>query len=80
VKEFRITIRCEAQPTVHAKVLRLDHKLGREYADCVAGLLDGTSVHYIYPPGPGSPIGKCGICQSKLTATVEEVEIADAKP
>jgi len=78
MKEFRITVRCELLPDVHAKILRIEHALGRELADLLAGLLDGTSPHYIHPPGPGSPIGKCGVCGSKITATVKEVEI-DAK-
>ena len=80
MKEFRITIRCAAFPKTHAKILRLSFDLGRQYADTLAGLLDGSSPFYIYPPGPNSPIGKCDVCQGSLTATVEECEITDAKP
>jgi hypothetical protein len=80
VKEFRITIRCETFPGVHAKILHLPYSLGRGHAESLGELLDGTSPHYIHPPGPGSPIGKCAICQGKLTATVEEIEATDAKP
>ena len=79
MKEFRITVRCATFPDAHAKILRIDHRLGREHVETLAGLLDGNSPHYIHPPGPGSPIGKCAICQGKLTATVEETEATDAK-
>ncbi len=38
-----------------------------------AELLDGSSDMYIYPPGPDSVIGSCGICQSKFKCTVNEI-------
>lgn len=82
MKIIQITVRCEATPE-HAKVLRLKDRdfpaNTRAYADSLAKLLDGTSEFYIFPPGPRSPIGKCAVCQGKVTATVEEVEMPDAK-
>ena len=73
---FRITVRCKSEPLTHAKILTFvfsDEVGGKEYCETFAGLIDGTSRHYVYPPGPNSPIGKCGICQGELTTEVEEV-------
>lgn len=54
----------------HAQTIRfLD--LPREYVLGMAGLLDGTSPLYVYPPGSESLIGKCGICRAQIRATVE---------
>lgn len=77
--EIRIIVRCK-ENSDHAKILRIGNELVREYAENLAGLLDGSSRFYIHPPGDLSPIGKCGICHGQLTATVEEVETKDAKP
>ena len=71
--EIRIIVRCKENPD-HAKILRIGNELGTKYAVNLAKLLDGSSPHYIHPPGDLSPIGKCGICHGKLTATVEKVE------
>lgn len=76
--EIRITVRCKNDQD-HAKILKIDARLGIEYAEALCGLIDGSSRHYIHPPGDLSPIGKCGICHGKLAATVEEVETNDAK-
>lgn len=47
----------------------------------LAGLLDGTSPAYVYPPGPDSPIGKCGICHSQLKCVlVGHAAPVDAPP
>jgi hypothetical protein len=40
----------------------------------LAALIDGSSPMYIHPPGEGSPIGRCALCQGKLKCTVEEIE------
>ena len=75
---YRITVRCKTHPETHAKVIRLRNVEGasdyfdRTYAENFAKLLDGTFPGYIYPPGPDSPIGKCGICGGKLETSVEE--------
>ena len=74
--EIRITVRCEKDDS-HAKILKISHGLGSEYAKGLAGLLDGSSPFYIHKPGPKSPIGKCCICQGKLSAEVEEVHVAE---
>lgn len=81
-KNFRIIVRCEKDPYKHAKILEFQFfqvdgaraDVGREYCETLAGLLDGTSKHYIFPPNEGSPIGRCDICRGKLTAVVTEVE------
>jgi hypothetical protein len=64
-------VRC-AKDENHAKVLRIDPALGLGYAETLAGLLDGSSPLYIYPPGEGSPIGKCAVCGAKLNCTVAQ--------
>lgn len=42
-----------------------------EFAETMAGLLDGTSTLYKVPPDDDSPIGKCGICGKSVRCTVE---------
>lgn len=79
-KEIRVTVRCKSHPEKHAKILRVDPQLGLEFAQLMAGLLDGTSPMYIYKPGPDSPIGKCATCGGQLETTVEEVEVRGAEP
>jgi len=48
--------------------------MGEAEAQQLAGLLDGTSPLYRYPPRthplPGSTIGRCGICGAWLTCTL----------
>lgn len=80
MQEIRLTVRCANQPNKHAKVLRLDAELGKEFAQGLADLLDGSSSLYIYKPGANSPIGKCCTCGGQLSATVEETEAEDAQP
>jgi hypothetical protein len=73
--EIRITVRCANHPLKHGKILRVSLALGLEYAQMLAGLLDGSSKFYIYPPGPESPIGKCCTCGGALSAEVAEVDV-----
>jgi hypothetical protein len=54
----------------HRQILQISAELGREYAYHLAGLLDGTSEMYRFPPGPESVIGKCGVCGSQITCEV----------
>jgi hypothetical protein len=77
MNEIRIVIRCQKDDD-HAKVLRFDPHLGFEWVWTLAGLLDGTSPFYIYPPGEGSPIGKCAICGAPYTCTVLEINDGQA--
>jgi hypothetical protein len=87
MQQIQIVVRCEKEPGKHAKILRLrpdDSHLyafstPKEWAENLARLLDGTSAFYIHKPGPDSPIGKCATCGGKLTVTVEEIEVEDAK-
>ena len=74
MKEIRIFVRCEREPNKHAKVLCLgfgdqskandSEFIGylKNMAATLAGLLEGNSPLYIHKPGPGSPIGRCGVC------------------
>ena len=58
----------------HTQELRVDHKLGIEYAEGLAGLMDGTSPMYVHSPiGTDSVIGKCGYpgCGAQVHSTVE---------
>lgn len=73
MREIRITMRCMAKPREHAKVIRVKAKLGRRKAQELADLLDGTSLAYVHPPGPNSPIGRCCQCQSEVECMVGEV-------
>jgi len=65
-----ITSTCEQG---HRQVL-VTPDMGEAEAQQLAGLLDGTSPLYRYPPRthplPGSTIGRCGICGAWLTCTL----------
>lgn len=71
---YRVTIRCTENKD-HAKILQMNLPLAM--VEDFAGLMDGTSPMFIYPPGPGSPIGKCGICRGQLMSTIEEWKDGD---
>lgn len=79
--EYRITLRCQRQPDVHAKILRLRNTpempgtIDRLYVEGLARILDGTSPFYIYAPGPDSTIGKCATCGGQLESSIEEREV-----
>lgn len=79
MREIRIAVRCSREPLRHAKILRIDAKLGKKWAETLAQLLDGTSPLYIHKPGPLSPIGKCGVCCASVEAEVMETELSDAE-
>lgn len=73
LKSYEITIRCQAQPQKHAKVIRFQDT-DKNYVDTLAALLDGTSHLYIYKPGEFSPIGKCATCGGALRSEVKEID------
>jgi hypothetical protein len=73
MREIRITLRCVSHPTQHAKVVRVKARLGKRRAQELADLLDGTSLAYVHPPGPNSPIGRCCICGDEIEAQVSEI-------
>lgn len=77
MKQIRLTIKCTRDPD-HQKLLKIDASLGMEYAETFAGLLCGTSPHYVHKPGPKSSIGKCATCGGQLEYEIEEVEAKDA--
>lgn len=70
--EIRIRAQCTKDED-HAKILRFKASVGREYVETLAGLLDGSSPFYIFPPGDLSPIGKCGICGAPIKCSVFEL-------
>jgi hypothetical protein len=70
MSEIRLKIQC-VKNVDHAKILKI-HDAGREYVETLGGLMCGNSPFYVFPPGPGSPIGRCGLCGGQLEYTVEE--------
>jgi hypothetical protein len=76
--EIRIVVRCQ-QDENHAKTVRFPASFGMENVQTFAGLLDGSSPFYKFPPGAGSPIGKCAICGGKLHCLIKEIN-PDAEP
>lgn len=56
----------------HTQQLHVDG-MTREWAESLAGLMDGTSSFYIRSPrsDDSSLIGKCGICGSQINCKVE---------
>lgn len=65
-KPVEMYLRCENghDQVIIVRGLDLDTVKG------MAGLIDGTSPMYVYPPGPESMIGKCGICRGKIMSEV----------
>ena len=72
MSEIRLKIQC-VKDRDHAKILRITGQT-REQVDILGGLMCGNSPFYIFPPGPGSPIGKCGLCGGQLEYSIEEFE------
>jgi len=69
--KFRVDIVCFAG---HLQSITVEG-MPREWVDGWAGLLDGTSPLYKFPPcdDPNSAIGKCSLCGMQVQATVVEV-------
>lgn len=65
--DFVITALCDGghRQTVHYC------GMSRKFVEGVAGLLDGSSPMYQFPPGDDSVIGKCSKCGAKIHCTVE---------
>lgn len=72
MSHYRLIVRCTEHPGIHAKVFRFKEHFGREYVETLAKLLDGTSPHYIYDPGPDATVGKCATCGASITTEIEE--------
>lgn len=66
MNETQIEYRCA---NGHVQIIRYQG-MTRHFAEQVAGLCDGTSPMYVFPPGPESTIGKCGICGAQLSSKV----------
>lgn len=89
MKVIRLTIRCSKNPEKHAKLVRFPDaseqvlhfgaaSFPREWVESYAQLLCGTSPLYVFPPGPNSPIGKCGVCGATgLTYAIKEADVAE---
>lgn len=68
---YRIDAECQ---NGHRQKLYVDVRFGEVYAATLAGLLDGSSPLYVYPPGQESKIAKCGICGTAIKCTLVGVE------
>ena len=77
-RQIRLIIKC-VRDHDHQKLLKFSAELGMDYVETFAGLLCGTSPHYVHKPGPNSPIGKCATCGGQIEYTIEEVEAKNAK-
>jgi hypothetical protein len=70
----KVTCKCEQG---HESSFTTDG-MSLEYVKVMAGLLDGSSDHYVYKPREhpvsGGTIGKCEICGTWFSATVEELK------
>jgi len=73
MKEIRILVRCTAEEN-HGKILRFRPTESLVLIEAIAALLRGDSPCYVYPPGPGSPIGRCAICQAPLEAEIKQID------
>jgi hypothetical protein len=66
----------------HRQELRLEG-VSQAYAANFASLLDGTSAFFVQSPVPLETVlmpghlGKCGICESRFTATVTSLGVDD---
>ena len=74
--EFIIEMVCEGEAR-HRSLLSIGGlDVDREYANRLAGMLDGTSDFYVYPPRehptPGSMLARCELCRAWFRATVKE--------
>lgn len=68
-------VRCIREPGKHAKLLKFNsEKFSREMVELIAAVFDGTSPHFTYKPGPGSPIGKCVLCGAALETEIQEID------
>lgn len=58
----------------HTQELMIDGSMGVEWAQSLAGLMDGTSSFYIRSPrgDDATLIGKCGICGAQFNCKVEQ--------
>ena len=63
--ELRFRVQCTADEG-HSKILRFRPTESLVMLEALSALLDGTSSAYKFPPGKGSPIGRCAICGAKL--------------
>ena len=78
MKQIRLIIKC-IRDDDHQKLLKFAAELGMNYVETFAGLLCGTSPHYVHKPGPKSPIGKCATCGGGLEYSIAEVEARDER-
>ena len=73
---MRIEVVCEADPG-HRWEIPLEG-FSREYAEQLAGIMDGTSPFYISPPREtpvdGSMMARCEVCGGWFRATVYEAQ------
>ncbi len=68
MEQWIVTFTCANGHSEEVKLVGEDER----YARIWAGLLDGSSELYQHPPGPDSPLCKCGICGATLTSSVRQ--------
>jgi len=70
-----LEVKCE---NGHSQTIRYVG-LEKTFVEELGALIDGSSRFYRYPPGPDSPIGKCGLCKggvaSRIVASYPEDDI-----
>lgn len=66
--KFKIVAECKKG---HSQILHVEG-MDRKSVELQAGLIDGTSPFYLYPPDETSVIGKCGFCGRKFICSVYE--------
>jgi len=71
--EIRLRVQCTADEN-HGKILYFKPTDNLAMIEALQALISGTSSLYKFPPGPGSPIGRCAICQAKLECRIERIE------
>ncbi len=69
MREYVIVAVCD---TGHSMALRMEGGFGREAAEGLAGLIDGSSAMYLQRIGADSVVGKCGICGAGFRCEVVE--------
>lgn len=62
-------------PNGHVQQIAFDG-FTRADVERTAGLMDGSSELYVFPPGPDSLIGKCASCGESFFCEVIESEAA----
>ncbi len=69
MSKFKLTATC-AQG--HTQTISYGPGFTKEMVQMQAGLFDGTSEWYVFPPQDDSALCQCGICGAKIKCQVTE--------